>query len=73
MYNSVPEDKTENNPGIDTIKVGDKVSYNGRVGEVTKDFENGMMFVKFENGGMGRFAVKDLQKMDMNVYKTRLY
>ena len=66
MYNSVPEDKSENNPGIDTIKVGDKVSYNGRTGTVTKDFENGLMFVNFENGGMGRFFVKDLQKMDVS-------
>ena len=64
MYNSVPEDKSENNPGIDTIKVGDSVSYNGRVGKVTKDYENGMMFVNFEGGGMGRFAAKDLQKMN---------
>ena len=64
MYNSVPEDKSENNPGIDTIKVGDSVSYNGEVGKVTKDFENGMMFVQFESGGMGRFFVKDLQKMN---------
>ena len=64
MYNSVPEDKAENNPGIDTIKVGDSVSYNGRVGKVTKDFENGMMFVNFDNGGMGRFPVKELQKMN---------
>lgn len=65
MYNSVPEDKTENKPGIDTIKVGDSVSYNGRVGKVTKDFENGLVFINFDNGGMGRFAVKDLQKMDV--------
>lgn len=65
MYNKVPEDNIENKAGIDSIKVGDKVSYNGRVGTVTKDFENGMMFVNFENGGMGRFAVKDLQKMDV--------
>ena len=65
MYNKVPEDTIENKAGIDSIKVGDKVSYNGRVGTVTKDFENGMMFVNFENGGMGRFAVKDLQKMDV--------
>ena len=64
MYNSVPEDKSENNPGIDTIKVGDSVSYNGEVGKITKDFENGMMFVQFESGGMGRFFVKDLQKMN---------
>lgn len=64
MYNSVPEDKSENNPGIDTIKVGDSVSYNGEVGKVTKDFENGMMFVQFESGGMGKFFVKDLQKMN---------
>lgn len=64
MYNSVPEDKPENNPGIDTIKVGDSVSYNGEVGKVTKDFENGMMFVQFESGGMGKFFVKDLQKMN---------
>ena len=65
MYNSVPEDKSENNPGIDTIKVGDSVSYNGEVGKVTKDFENGMMFVQFESGGMGKFFVKDLQKMNV--------
>ncbi|MBO4640877.1 MAG: hypothetical protein J5710_14090 [Treponema sp.] len=65
MYNKVPEDNIENKAGIDSIKVGDSVSYNGRVGKVTKDFENGMMFVNFENGGMGRFAVKDLQKMDV--------
>ena len=65
MYNSVPEDKTENKPGIDSIKVGDSVSYNGRVGKVTKDFENGMVFINFENGGMGRFFVKDLQKMNV--------
>ena len=65
MYNKVPEDTIENKAGIDSIKVGDKVSYNGRVGTVTKDYENGMMFVNFENGGMGRFAVKDLQKMDV--------
>lgn len=65
MYNKVPEDTIENKAGIDSIKVGNKVSYNGRVGTVTKDFENGMMFVNFENGGMGRFAVKDLQKMDV--------
>ena len=64
MYNAIPEDKTENKPGIDTIKVGDTVSYNGRTGKVTKDFENGMVFISFENGGMGRFAVKDLQKMN---------
>jgi hypothetical protein len=64
MYNSVPEDKAENNPGIDTIKVGDSVSYNGRVGKLTKDFENGFVFINFDDGGMGRFAVKDLQKMD---------
>ena len=65
MYNKVPEDNIENKAGINSIKVGDSVSYNGRVGKVTKDFENGMMFVNFENGGMGRFAVKDLQKMDV--------
>lgn len=65
IYNKVPEDNIENKAGIDSIKVGDSVSYNGRVGKVTKDFENGMMFVNFENGGMGRFAVKDLQKMDV--------
>ena len=65
MYNKVPEDNIENKAGIDSIKVGDKVSYNGRVGKVIKDYENGMMFVNFENGGMGRFAVKDLQKMDV--------
>ena len=58
------EDNIENKAGINSIKVGDSVSYNGRVGKVTKDFENGMMFVNFENGGMGRFAVKDLQKMN---------
>ena len=66
MYNTVPEDKaTENKAGIDAIKEGDKVSYNGKVGSVTKDFENGLVFVKFDNGGMGRFFVKDLQKMDV--------
>ena len=65
MYNKVPEDNIENKAGIDSIKVGDQVSYNGRVGKVIKDYENGMMFVNFENGGMGRFAVKDLQKMDV--------
>lgn len=65
MYNKVPEDNIENKAGIDSIKVGDSVSYNGEVGKVTKDYENGMMFVNFENGGMGRFAVKDLQKMDV--------
>ena len=65
MYNSVPEDKIENKPGIDSIKVGDSVSYNGRVGTVTDDYENGLVFIKFENGGMGRFFVKDLQKMDV--------
>lgn len=64
MYNAIPEDKAENKPGIDSIKVGDTVSYNGRTGKVTKDFENGMVFISFENGGMGRFAVKDLQKMN---------
>ena len=64
MYNTIPEDKAENKPGIDSIKVGDTVSYNGRTGKVTKDFENGMVFISFENGGMGRFAVKDLQKMN---------
>ncbi|MCR5436145.1 MAG: hypothetical protein K6E97_03665 [Treponema sp.] len=65
MYNAIPEDKAENKPGIDSIKVGDTVSYNGRTGKVTKDFENGMVFISFENGGMGRFAVKDLQKMNV--------
>lgn len=65
MYNAIPEDKAENKPGIDSIKVGDTVSYNGRTGKVTKDFENGMVFISFENGGMGRFAVKDLQKMNL--------
>lgn len=64
MYNAIPEDKAENKPGIDSIKVGDTVSYNGRTGKVTKDFENGMVFINFENGGMGRFSVKDLQKMN---------
>ena len=65
MYNSVPEDSsTETKAGINTIKVGDSVSYNGRVGKVTKDFENGMVFINFDEGGMGRFAVKDLQKMN---------
>ena len=65
MYNTVPEDKTENKAGIDKISVGDKVSYNGEVGEVTKDFENGLVFIKFDDGGMGRFFVKDLQKMNV--------
>ena len=65
MYNAVPEDKTEKKPGIDSIMVGDSVSYNGEVGKVTKDFENGFVFVNFDGGGMGRFAVKDLQKMDV--------
>lgn len=65
LYNKVPEDKVENKAGIDSIKVGDQVSYNGRAGKVTKDFENGLVFVNFDNGGMGRFAVKDLQKMDV--------
>ena len=65
MYNAVPEDKTENKAGIDKISVGDKVSYNGEVGEVTKDFENGLVFIKFDDGGMGRFFVKDLQKMNV--------
>ena len=67
MYNKVPEDKTEEKPGIDSIMVGDSVSYNGEVGKVTKDFENGFVFVQFDGGGMGRFAVKDLQKMDVTV------
>ena len=65
MYNKVPEDKTEEKPGIDSTMVGDSVSYNGEVGKVTKDFENGFVFVQFDDGGMGRFAVKDLQKMDV--------
>lgn len=65
MYNKVPEDKTEEKPGIDSIMVGDSVSYNGKVGKVTKDFENGLVFVNFDNGGMGRFFVKDLQKMNV--------
>ena len=65
MYNNIPEDKAENKPGIDKISVGDKVSYNGEVGEVTKDFENGLVFIKFDDGGMGRFFVKDLQKMNV--------
>ena len=64
MYNTVPEDKTGAKPGIDSIMVGDSVSYNGEVGKVTKDFENGMVFVNFNNGGMGKFFVKDLQKMN---------
>lgn len=65
MYNKVPEDKTEEKPGIDSIMIGDSVSYNGEVGKVTKDFENGFVFVQFDGSGMGRFAVKDLQKMDV--------
>ena len=65
MYNSVPEDKAESKPGIESIKIGDSVSYNGQTGKVTKDFENGLVFVEFDNGGMGRFFVKDLQKMDV--------
>ena len=64
MYNSVPEDKTGAKPGIDSIMVGDSVSYNGETGKVTKDFENGMVFVNFDNGGMGKFFVKDLQKLN---------
>lgn len=64
MYNTVPEDKTGAKPGIDSIMVGDSVSYNGEVGKVTKDFENGMVFVNFDNGGMGKFFVKDLRKMN---------
>lgn len=65
MYNKVPEDNTGVKPGIDGIFVGDKVSFNGEVGTVTKDFNNGFMFVNFDSGAMGRFAVKDLQKLDV--------
>ena len=65
MYNSVPEDKAESKPGMDSIKVGNSVSYNGDAGKVTKDFENGLVFVKFDKGGMGRFFVKDLQKLEV--------
>lgn len=64
MYNSIPEDKAESKPGLESIKVGDSVSYNGQSGKVEKDFENGLVFVKFDNGGMGRFFVKDLQKLN---------
>lgn len=54
--------KTVVNTG--TIVVGDAISYKGRTGKVTKDFGNGFMFVKFDNGGMGRLVAKDLQKMN---------
>lgn len=54
--------KTVVNTG--TIVVGDAISYKGRTGKVTKDFGNGFMFVKFDNGGMGRLTAKDLQKMN---------
>lgn len=45
------------------IAVGDKVTYKGQTGKVVKDFNNGMVFINFDDGSMGRFAAKDVQKV----------
>lgn len=64
----VPETpKTEFKPGNGKIIVGERISYKGRTGKVTKDFGNGFMFVNFDNGGMGKLAAKDLQKLTPTV------
>lgn len=65
MYNKIPEDskiESQNNGGA--LSVGDKVSFNGRVGRITKDFQNGLYFVNFEDGGMGRLNASELTNMD---------
>lgn len=68
MYNKVPED---NNTNIDEslINTGDKVTMNGRTGVVQSIQNNGMGFVKFDDGGMGRFNLNDLQKLPGNTEK----
>lgn len=61
MYNPIPEDKVTDTK--QNQESGDKVSFNGNVGTITKDYGNGMVFVKFDNGGMGRFKKTDLQNL----------
>lgn len=62
MYNPIPEDKVTDTK--QNQESGDKVSFNGKVGKITKDFGNGFVFVNFENGGMGRFKKTDLQLLN---------
>lgn len=65
MYNKIPEDsKIENQNNGGALSVGDMVSYNGRVGKITKDFQNGLYFVNFDDGGMGRLNASELTNID---------
>lgn len=63
LYNKIPEDK--NTPADNSlINAGDKVTMNGRTGVVQAIQNNGMGFVKFDDGGMGRFNLNDMQKIE---------
>lgn len=66
MYNSVPEDKKTESKNTSTVNfdVGERVSYNGAVGSVTKLVSENMVMMKFDDGGFARVFVKDLQKLN---------
>ena len=48
------------------VSVGDTVNFNGRKGTVTKKVNDNMVMVSFEDGGLGRFFTKDLNKVDIS-------
>lgn len=48
------------------VNVGDTVNFNGRKGTVTKKVNDNMVMVSFEDGGLGRFFTKDLNKVDIS-------
>lgn len=62
MYNPIPEDKKVENS--ENRVSGESVSFNGKVGKITKDFGNDYVFVQFDGGGMGRFKKTDLQNLN---------
>jgi len=48
------------------VSVGDIVNFNGRKGTVTKKVNDNMVMVSFEDGGLGRFFAKDLNKVEIS-------
>ena len=59
LYNDVKPSKTE-------IDVGDTIELNGRKGTVTKKVNDNMVMISFEDGGLGRFFKKDLNKVEVS-------
>lgn len=59
LYNDVKPSKSE-------IDVGDTIELNGRKGTVTKKVNNNMVMISFEDGGLGRFFKKDINKVEVS-------